>query len=457
MSVLNPGEMIYKHWANLVVGNKVKVPVEGNKLVRYVNFDNAASTPAFKCVMADVAEFLNYYGNIHRGVGYKSLYSTDIYESSREKVARFIGLDTRLNTVIFVKNTTEAINKLVNCMDFSKKNIVISTHMEHHSNDLPWRKKANVLYARVLEDGALDYDHLIQLFKNYSGKVRILAVTGASNVTGVVNNLAFLAEIAHYHGAEIMVDAAQLVSHRKINMLPDDNPRHIDYLAFSGHKAYAPFGIGVLAGKKETFQAFEPDYVGGGTVSLVSHSQVQWAESPAKNEAGTPNVVGAVALCSAINQLEELNIYNVENYEKGLINFFLNQISSIREVNLYGFKVSERVGTFAFAIEGFDHALVAGRLAREKGIGLRNGCFCAHPYVLSLLQILPNEVMKYQENIKMGNKRGLPGLIRVSLGLYNTVKEIEYFIESLKIIITTPERNAGYFQNPVTGLYEQKS
>jgi len=363
----------YKHYPGLVEGNNVEVLTETNKSVRYVNMDNAASTPAFKRILPEISEFLQWYANIHRGVGYKSRYSTEQYEKCREEVAGFIGLDNKSNTVIFLKNTTEAINKLANCLDFSKQDIVISTFMEHHSNDLPWRKRANVVYANVHSDGTLDYDHLTQLFEQHSGNVRLLTVTGASNVTGVLNDLAFLAEIAHRHGAEIMIDAAQLVSHRKINMLRDDHPHHIDYIAFSGHKMYAPFGIGVLAGKKAAFETNEPDYVGGGTVSMVSHSDIQWAEVPAKEEAGTPNIIGAVALCSAIKQLEELGMEQIEKYERNLVNYFLTQVSLIPEIKLYGPGLNkQRVGVFSFTVDGIDHALLATRLSYERAIGIRN-------------------------------------------------------------------------------------
>ncbi|MDT3699448.1 MAG: aminotransferase class V-fold PLP-dependent enzyme [Thermincola sp.] len=445
----------YNNWPELIVGNEIKVPVESNKFVRYVNFDNAASTSAFKRVVSDVSKFLQLYGSIHRGEGFKSRFSTDKYENCREQIARFIGLDYTTNTIVFVKNTTEAINKLANCLDFTERNIVISTCMEHHSNDLPWRKRANMLYAKILSDGSLDYDHLIKLFDKFSDKVRLLTVTGASNVSGCINDIGILAQLAHRHGAEIMVDAAQLIPHRKICMFPDDHPEHIDYLVFSGHKIYAPFGIGVLAGPKKSFADAEPDYVGGGTISIVTHEEVYWADVPDKLEAGTPNVIGAVALSSAIGQLEDLGMSQVEEHETRLNQHFIHRISEIPQVKLYGHNENAiRLGVFSFSVEGFNHSLIAARLSYEAGIGVRSGCFCAHAYVLSLLNISLEETQSFHENIKKGNKQDIPGLVRVSFGLYNTINEVDYFIKSLKNIIDTPDKNSCYFQDIATGKYD---
>lgn len=444
------------NWANFVLGNDLKVPVREAGLTRYINFDNAASTPAFKKVTEDVVDYLGWYSNIHRGEGYKSRLSTTIYESCREQVAQFIGLDTRNNTVIFVKNTTEAINKLANYLSFEKQNIVISTFMEHHSNDLPWRKKAKVLYAKTLSDGTLNYEHIEHLCNKYSGKIRLLAVTGASNVTGIVNNIEFLAEQAHKHGAEIMVDGAQLMPHKKINMLPDYHPAHIDYLVFSAHKMYAPFGVGVLAGKKSTFENAVPDYVGGGTISMVSHDRISWAEVPHKEEAGTPNVVGAVALCSSIKMLEEISMTEVEKYEQNLSRYFIKKSADISNIKVYGPLTSdERVGVFSFSVSKEKHGLIAARLSNEYGIGVRNGCFCAHPYVLNLLKVSSKKANMYQKKIQRGNKQGIPGLVRLSLGLYNTYDEIDYFFEALKNIMKSPEESNKYIEDPKTGIFHK--
>lgn len=429
-------------WSQIVVGNDVLTPMGGSKLTRYINFDNAASTPAFKQSAAEVFEALKCYGSIHRGEGYKSRFTTEEYENCRHKVAEFIGLDTNNNAVIFVKNSTEAINKLADAITFSDEDIIISTFMEHHSNDLPWRNKAKIKYVKVLSDGTLDYEDLFGMFKKYGRKVRLLTVTGASNVTGAINDIGFLAELAHKHGAEILVDAAQLIPHRNINMLPDRHPRHIDYLVFSGHKMYAPFGIGVLAGKKSIFSGKAPRQVGGGTVKIVQHQHVYWEDLPAREEAGTPNVLGAIALRGAIRQIENLGMDQIEELERNLCSYLLNRLDTIPGVKLYGPQsLDKRVGVFSFAANGIDHETVACRLSDEANIAVRSGCFCAHPYILSLLDISPKETKRVVAGILKGNKHGLPGLVRVSLGLYNTTDEIDTFILALKNISKDSSKN----------------
>ena len=237
-------------------------------------------TPPFKTVMDDVMNFSSWYSSIHRGTGYKSKLSSQVYEDGRKAVEKFIGADSELDTIIFTKNTTESINLLAHVLaEFHKDEIIISTSMEHLANDLPWRKRFKVEYVKIDEKGNLLLEDLENKLIKNRGKVRLVTVAGASNVTGLINPIHEIARIAHRYNAEICVDGAQLVPHLPVNMEEHQSDEHIDYLAFSAHKMYAPFGVGVLVGKKKTFEPGNPMIYGGGAVRLVSHDFIEWEKS----------------------------------------------------------------------------------------------------------------------------------------------------------------------------------
>ena len=296
-------------YTSLFTGIDAEVPTLNGGHRKYINFDNAASTPPFKAVQNAVNEFMVYYSSVHRGTGYKSQLSTHAYEAARQAVLQFVGADPNYHTCIFGKNTTETINKLAKRFPFTpQRNIVITSAMEHHSNDLPWRAAANVVHVRLTADGQLDeadFDHVLQ---RYSDQIALVAISGASNVTGFINPIFRLAEKTHHVGAKIVVDCAQLAPHRKVDMLDVDNPAHLNYVTISAHKLYAPFGIGALVGLQETFANGEPDYTGGGTVDIVTLEDVVWAAPPDRDEAGSPNIIGAIALAAAIYQLERVSM-----------------------------------------------------------------------------------------------------------------------------------------------------
>lgn len=227
-----------------------------------MNLDNAASTPTFRPVIEKVDEFLAYYSNVHRGSGFKSQIASWVYEEARAIVASFVNASLTDEAVIFTKNTTESINKLAREFPFRRDSIVITSMMEHHSNELPWRRFAQVVHVDVNPDGSLRMDDYERKLKRYRSKVSLVAITGASNVSGWITPVHDMARMAHEAGAKILVDAAQLAPHRRIDMKPKGHPEHLDYLAFSAHKMYAPFGVGVLVGDRDMFAECDPDTVG---------------------------------------------------------------------------------------------------------------------------------------------------------------------------------------------------
>jgi cysteine desulfurase/selenocysteine lyase len=439
-----------------IVGVQARVPLLDGSHRRYVNFDNAASTPALRPVFDKVNEFMTWYSSVHRGTGFKSQLASEAYELARGLVACFVGANPETNTVIFGKNTTEALNKLARRFPLEPDDVVLCSLMEHHSNDLPWRQRARVYHIGVRADGSLDEEDFDRLLFQHAGRVKLVAVTGAQNVTGYLNPIHRLAEKAHAVGAKIVVDGAQLAPHRAIDMRLDDDPGHIDFMAIAAHKMYAPYGTGALIGPAWVFDNGTPDLVGGGTVALVTVDDVRWNGSPGRDEAGSPNVVGAVALAQAILSLQEIGMQAVARHETELTAHALRRLGQIDGVELYGpndpDRTDERLGTIPFNVRGVDHYKVAAVLSFEGGIGVRNGLFCAHPYMLRLLGISSEEAVRHYQQIKDGTRVGRAGLVRTSFGCYNTLEEVDWFADRLACIAAGDIRG-DYERNPASGAY----
>jgi selenocysteine lyase/cysteine desulfurase len=375
-----------------VVGADVDVPLVTGGSVRYVNLDYAASTPALRAVADQVTELLPLYSSVHRGAGYASAVSTSAYESARATVAAFTGARAD-DVVIFTRNTTDALNLLATAVPGP----VVHLDIEHHANLLPWQapsaRPANgradgtrVAGARVVSAG----DTLPETLRAVRDELArtpaaLLAVTGASNVTGECLPLAELADLAHAHGARIAVDGAQLVPHRRVSLAATG----LDYLAFSGHKIYAPFGAGVLVGRRDWLDAAPPYLAGGGAVRRVGLDATDWAVSPARHEGGTPNVVGAVALAAACRFVDSLPAGAVREHEELLTGRLLSGLAAIdgvRTLRLWP-GGADRIGVVAFTVDGWPARHVAQYLSAEHGIGVRDGRFCAHPLLARLTPV----------------------------------------------------------------------
>jgi selenocysteine lyase/cysteine desulfurase len=436
-----------------LIGIDTVVPLLRGGERPYINLDNAASTPALQPVMDELAKFIPWYSSVHRGTGFKSRMATEAYEQARETVGRFVGADPNEHVVIFGKNATEAINKLSYRLDLNKRDIVITSSMEHHSNDLPWRARATVRYIRLTPVGGLDMGHYRRLLEESAGRLKLVTVTGASNVTGYMPDIKMMARLAHAAGAQFAVDAAQLAPHRRISMGRLDDPAHIDYLAMSAHKMYAPFGTGALVGRRDTFERGAPEYRGGGTVAFVSLSGVAWAPPPDRDEAGSPNVVGAVAFAAALKTLEHIGMGRIAAHESVLTAYALRQLRTVRGLMIYGdsdpANAGHRAGVVPFMLDNTSHFLTAAVLGYEHGIGVRNGCFCAHPYVVRLLGVSNQKIREVQRRLAAGQKPGMPGLVRASFGMYNTAKDIDTLVQGLRDI--QAGKMAVYRQNEMSG------
>jgi len=418
-----------------IVGVGEAVPVlEGGKRP-YINFDNAASTPVLREVLDTVNDFMRWYSSVHRGSGFKSKISTHAYDSARRIVCEFVGGNAREHVVIFGKNSSEAINKLAHRMLLERDDVVLLSLLEHHSNDLPWRAKCHVDYIGVDAYGRLDEEDYHRLLDKYRGRVRLVAATGASNVTGHVPNVHRLALKAHEAGAQILVDCAQLAPHRKIEMGELSDPAHLDYVSISAHKIYAPFGTGALVGRRDTFEQGEPEYRGGGTIELVTLDSVRWADTPERDEVGSPNVVGAVALAAAIKVLKAIGMDAIAQHEAELTAYALSKLRTIDALRIYGQTgtdvATDHLGVIPLTVQGMSHFHVAAILSAEWAIGVRNGCFCAHPYSLHLLDLPEEALRRLRSDIMTEDRRNMPGMVRISFGMYNTRDEVDVLAEAL--------------------------
>jgi selenocysteine lyase/cysteine desulfurase len=326
--------------------------------------------------------------------------------------------------------------------------------MEHHSNDLPWRKHARVIHVGVTPDGHLDLAALRSTLRRERGQVKLVAVSGASNISGLCTPLHDVARWAHDAGAKIFVDAAQLAPHRAIDMRPDDDPAHIDFLALSAHKMYAPFGTGALIGPTSFFAAGEPDAVGGGVVEVVTMDRAVWNQPPHKEEAGSPNVIGGVALGAAIAVLRSVGMDQIARHEGELLRYAYAKLKGIKGVSLYGptDNLEEKVGVITFNVEGFHHALTAAILSVEGGIGVRNGCFCAHPYVKELLHVSPEDDRRLTAEVLGGDKSNMPGMVRASFGCYSNTDDVDALVAMLERI-TRRDYRGMYVQDRASGAF----
>ena len=439
-----------------IVGVNQLVPLLDGSLVPYVNLDNAASTPALVDVMDAINRLMPYYASVHRGTGFKSRLCTGAYDQAHEIIGRFVGADLRTNTVIFGKNTTEAINKLSYRLDLSPDDVVITTALEHHSNDLPWRNRARVVHVRATPEGRLDEADFDAKLARYAGQIALVTVSGASNVTGFLQPIHRLARKAHAAGARILVDTAQLAPHRRVDMRPDDDPEHLDFVVLSAHKMYAPFGTGALIGPQEVFLRKGPEYCGGGTVNVVTLDEVYWAGTPDRDEAGSPNVVGAVAMAVAAQVLMDVGMDAIAAHEQQLIVYALEQLGRIPGVTIYGetdpARANEKVGVIPFNLDGVSHFLLAAILGYEGGIGVRSGCFCAHPYVVHLLNLDAQATSTWRTQLLRGDKSNMPGMVRMSFGCYNDTTDVDRLVEMVQRVARGDYRG-DYRLEPATGEY----
>jgi len=406
------------------------------ELAGQVNLDYAATTPALRASVDAVLRVLPAYGSVHRGGGARSRITTAAYESARTAVARFVDCDDE-HVVVFVRNTTEAIN--LASASLLPNSRVLCSPLEHHANLLPWRDHdvEHLPFTRSAEglvDAAAD---ALERAARGSRPFDVLAVCGASNVTGELLPIAELASLAHDWGTRILVDAAQLAPHRSVSVRQLD----VDFLAMSGHKLYAPFGCGVLVVRREVLAAVPPLLKGGGAVRVVTLDDVAWAEVPHRLEAGTPNVLGAVALAAACDTLAGQGMAGLEERERELADRLwrgLDALPACRTLRAWS-HTADRLAVATFTVTGIESRDVAQALARDHGVAVRSGLFCAHPLVSHLLGT-EAEAAELLRRVRTGDDVALPGAVRASVGIGVEPEHIDRLLDGLAEITQTPAR-----------------
>ncbi len=389
----------------------------------YVNLDYAATAPCLKAAADAVNELLPWYASTHRGAGILSQRCTREYEQARQTIADFLGARAD-DHVVFTGNTTEALNLLAHCLP--RGTTVITFAGEHHANLLPWHHPVRLPVPSSPGEAVRSLAQALSV--NFQTDV-LVSVTGASNVTGELWPIAELAMVAHRHGARIAVDAAQLAPHLPIDLAQLD----VDYLALSGHKLYAPFGSGVLVGRGDWLDAAVPLIKGGGATARVGDAthDIQWATGPARHEAGTPNLLGAVALakvCEVLDASDRLALHDREQQLLGRLRAGLSEIDDVEELRLFDPR-ARRIGVVSFAVRGRDSAQIAQVLAQKYRIGLRDGLFCAHPLARRLLG---------EASVRAG-WAGVPATaLRASIGLGTTEKDVDALIDALRCELSAP-------------------
>jgi len=434
-----------------LVGDGLAVPCADGQERPYLNLDSAASTSALPAVAQRVHDFLPWYSSVHRGAGYKSRSATAAYEAARAAALAFAGRPADgTDLAIICRNTTEAINHLAYRLGLRRDDVVVTTVVEHHANLLPWARLCERRFVECGPDGAFGIEAVIAAL-DAAPRPRLLAVTGASNVSGWLPPLAAIVDAAHDRDVPVLVDAAQLAPHRPL-------PAAADFVAWSGHKMYAPFGAGILVGPRATFAEGDPFLAGGGAVDLVDLDEVAWTDPPEREEAGSPNVIGAVALHTAIDELATLGWGAIADHDDELARRLRGGLAALDGVRLLG--PDPAVPTLplaAFTVEGVPHALVAARLSAEYGIGVRHGCFCAHPYLMRLLDLSPAEIAEYRRAVLAGDRRRMPGAVRASAGLATTPADVDRLLAAVSDIAAGRPAPVAYSQDAQTGDYWPES
>ena len=412
-----------------------------------VELDQAASTQALPAAAARVEAFLPWYSSVHRGAGFRSRRATAAYEDARRAVLSFAGRQLDGDDVaILCRNTTEAINHLAYRVRLEPTDVVVTTVVEHHANLLPWGRVATRRYVECTAEGTFTVDDVITAL-DAGPRPKLLAVTAASNVTGWLPPIDAIIEAAHQREVPVVVDAAQLAPHRPL-------PATADFLAFSGHKLYAPFGSGALIGPRSAFETGDPFLAGGGAVDLVGLDEVVWTAPPDREEAGSPNVIGAVALHAAIDALTAIGWRSVIAHEHELAGRLRRGLAGIDGVRLLGPSIdgdTETLPVAAFTVEGMHHALVAARLSAEYGIAVRHGCFCAHPYVVRLLGLSQADADASRNEVLHGDHRTVPGAVRASAGLGTSGGDVDALLAAVAELAAGGAAPVPYEQDVATG------
>ena len=455
---------------NDFIGLNTKYKLANGQETQRIYLDSTASTLMMGIAHRAGEQFLNHYANTHSLMHFGAKIATKTYSWVHNLLLNFVNADNEHYTCFFIgSGTTSGMNRIARMFNNlePKKDIVLVSIMEHHSNDLPHRKHGgHVIHIPVdtheSKMGCVDMDLLEHYLKQYEGRVNYVSITGISNVTGIINPINDVAKLAHQYGAYIVIDAAQMAAHVPIKMSGHDDPEmDIDALIFSGHKTYAPGSPGVIITRKDLISKTEPEEVGGGMVDRVFPERYYVKNNfPDREEAGTPNILGAVTLGASIHVMKQIGMDNILEEDTQLTHYCMNEMLKISEVVIYGStKSCPRAATISFNIKELNHGLVAAVLNDYFNIAVRNECFCAHPYVEKMLELTHKIQINEAKSKGVSNWNNEPwmGMVRVSFGIYNTESDVDNFIYAIKDIISKKDDYSQNYLINSNGDYEHKS
>lgn len=455
-----------------VVGLDVQYPLATGASSRRIYLDSTASTLRLEVVQNVLDRYQPYYANTHSLVHFSAKVSTEEYQWAHDMMLDFVRADRERYTSFFVgSGTTGGMNRIARTLAARspERDVVVTSTMEHHSNDLPHRQSfREVVHVPTGSDGTtagtINLDGLRRALEAHRGRVAYVAMTGVSNVTGIINPIHEIAEIAHANDTLIVVDGAQMVAHVPVRMSGNADPaRDIDVLAFSGHKIYAPGSPGVVVARKDLFAGGVPQEVGGGMVDGVWLDRFEPTRRfPDREEAGTPNIPGAIGLAAALYALDKVGMDLIFREECELVHYALEKLRGIDGLVIYGETDDcrcQRAGAVSFNIRGVHHALTAAVLNDYFNIAVRNECFCAHPYVREMItEVLAGEMDDKMSNEELEALAELQrGMVRASFGLYTTRADVDGLAGAVRDISDRRDHYAALYEQVSAGEFRHKS
>lgn len=421
-----------------VVGAEHLVEIPGRGRRRVVRLNAAATTPPLRATLDAVSRFLEHYGALHRGSGPLARAACEEVEAAVASIRAFLGCGAA-HHLLFCDNTSGAISRFARMLALGPDDVVVISEGEHTSNNLPWRltSRARVVEVRAFDDGSLDEQHLVEVLGDERLRIRLVAVSGASNQTGYIPDLRRLSGLAHARGALLFVDAAQLAPHRPIDM----EASGIDALALSAHKLYAPFGLGVLAVPTRLLDA-APLEPGGGSIDMVSDVRgdptVVWSPPALRHQPGTWNGTGIVAVGASCEALMKAGWDVVLEHERRIVDRMAARLPRITGLRLhvpaaaYG---DHRIGVFPFSAGGMHHALLAAVLDHEHAIEVRAGTICNHRLVRRWFGVDDEEQRAVEARIRAGDRLASYGIVRASVGIHSTLDDVAALAAALEEIL----------------------
>ena len=416
-----------------------------------VYLDSAASNLRFQGAEAVVDEAMQHYANTHSHLHHGARIMTEAYKQAHETVRQFVGAPETHTAIFCGTGVTGGLNRMARVLAAQRpgRDVAITTLMEHHANDLPHRKHMREVVHVPLEmdpdgnAGRVDMHALRTAIKEHGDRLNYVAVTAASNVTGVVNPVHEIAALAHEVGALCVVDAAQSAAHLPISVAGETPNEALDVVCLSGHKIYAPGSPGVIVARKDLFEQHEPEVVGGGIVEFVDAKRYDVTPSlPEREEAGTPNLPGSLLLGATLRILQRVGMDAVEADEQALTQYAMSALNALPGLTIYGshrLEVAERIGVITFNLHDLPHGLVTAALNDYFGIAVRNECFCAQPFVRQLLGIADAKGIAPSDCTDACSTRAQPGMVRISFGLYNTESDVDAAVEALQDLTSRPD------------------